>query len=145
MDPTMSTDFDALPFELQASDRAVVWNYEDRDGQRTKVPYIPHRPSQRAAVDDPSTWGLFPVAVDAVLDGKADGPGIVLGAGLVGIDLDHCIAPDTGALDPAAHQIVQEFDSYAELSPSGLGVHIWIRSAHDIKGRRRHGVEVYGD
>src|SRR5947207_1331097 len=71
-----------LPREIRESRRAVVWRREVRDGKPTKVPYQPHRPDQRAAVDNPRTWGTFDEAVAVVVAGRADGPGIVLGAGL---------------------------------------------------------------
>jgi primase-polymerase (primpol)-like protein len=67
-----------LPPELLQSPRAVLWNYEERDGKQTKVPYDPKRPALKAAVNDSSTWGAFVDALSAVEDGKADGVGIVL-------------------------------------------------------------------
>src|SRR5207249_4058356 len=84
-----------LPAEIRASRRAVVWKREFRDGKATKVPYIPHCPDQRAAVDDPATRGSFDAALAAVVAGKADGAGIVLGDGVVGVDVDDCRDPET--------------------------------------------------
>ena len=43
-----------------------------------------------------------------------------------GIDLDHCIAPETGEINPTALKIVEGFDSYTEITPSGDGLRIWI-------------------
>jgi hypothetical protein len=45
-----------------------------------------------------------------------------------GIDLDHCIDPDTGEINPAARKIVDTFDSYTETTPSGEGLRIWIEA-----------------
>jgi putative DNA primase/helicase len=45
-----------------------------------------------------------------------------------GIDLDHCIGPKTGEINPAARKIVDDFDSYAEITPSGEGLRIWIEA-----------------
>jgi hypothetical protein len=45
-----------------------------------------------------------------------------------GIDLDHCIDPETGEINPAARKIVETFDSYTEISPSGVGLRIWIEA-----------------
>ena len=62
-----------------------------------------------------------------------------------GVDLDHCRDADTGALEPWAAQIVEELGSYAEVSPSGTGVHI-IVSGELLPGRRRRGqVEMYSE
>jgi putative DNA primase/helicase len=61
-------------------------------------------------------------------------PDTVAGIGFVftandpfaGIDLDHCISED-GTIHPAALELVQQFDTYTEKSPSGLGLHLLIR------------------
>jgi biotin operon repressor len=45
-----------------------------------------------------------------------------------GIDLDHCIDPKTGEINPAAKKIVEIFDSYTEITPSGVGLRIWIEA-----------------
>ena len=44
------------------------------------------------------------------------------------IDLDHCRDPQTGTIEPWAQAIVDRFDTFAEVSVSGTGVHIWIKS-----------------
>ncbi|MEW5983446.1 MAG: DUF5906 domain-containing protein [Acidobacteriota bacterium] len=123
----MTINTDILPTEILESSRAVVWNWEIRDGRLTKVPYQAHRPSSKARVDDPATWASFAEAIGAVEDGKADGAGIVLGDGQGGIDLDDCRDPATGLLAPWARQVVDMFPSYTEISPSGTGVKIFIR------------------
>jgi primase-polymerase (primpol)-like protein len=114
-------DLDRVPPEISTSNRAVVWNLENRDGKRTKVPYISRRPAERASVNDPNTWGTFAEARAAVEDGNADGVGVVLGDGLVGIDLDGCRDPDTGAIDPMARAMIDFLASYTEVTPSGSG------------------------
>jgi len=47
--------------------------------------------------------------------------------GLVGIDLDDCRDPETGALRRWARRVIKKLKSYAEVSPSGTGVKIWLR------------------
>jgi hypothetical protein len=46
----------------------------------------------------------------------------------VGIDLDHCIDTGTGEITPPARKIVDVFDSYTEITPSGDGLRIWIEA-----------------
>jgi NrS-1 polymerase HBD domain len=141
---------DQLPPDIVQSTRAVVWKFETRDGKATKVPYIPHRPSERAKVDDPRTWNTFWVAYDAVVDGKADGIGIVLigDDDLIGTDLDGCVKKDTAVIGPEALAIVQLVNSYTEITPSGKGLRIFARG-HLPPGRRvrrgvgHTGVELY--
>ena len=132
-----------LPVEILESARAVLWKYEIRKGKRTKVPYVPSDPFRRASVTDPSTWGSFPEACDAFEDGKADGVGIVLGDGLVGVDLDRCRDPQTGVIEPHALTIIKPLGSYTEISPSGRGVHILMRGSLPAGRRRKGTVEMY--
>ena len=141
----LSPGFDRLPPEITNSTRAVVWNYEERNGKRTKVPYVPHRTADRAKVDDPKTWGLFSDARAAVEDGKADGVGIVLGNGLVGIDLDGCRDPETGEVQPWASEIVDSVNSYTEISPSRSGLHILVHGSLPPGARRKGSIEMYAD
>jgi primase-polymerase (primpol)-like protein len=136
-------DLDRVPEEIANSTRAVVWNLEERDGKPTKVPYVSRRPAERASVNDPTTWGTFSEARAAVEDGKADGVGIVLGDGLIGIDIDDCRDPETGAITPAARAIVDIVGSYTEIRPSGCGVHILVRGLPPPTGRRKGNIEMY--
>jgi primase-polymerase (primpol)-like protein len=141
----MTIDVERLPVEIRESVRAVVWKREFRAGKATKVPYCPHRPAIHAAVNDPASWGSFAVALATCLAGLADGPGIVLGDGLVGVDLDHCRETRTGVIEPAAVAIVRALDSYTEVSPSGTGLHVLARGILP-PGRRRTGtVEMYSE
>src|SRR5206468_7814503 len=84
-------------------------------------------------------------AVAAYEDGKADGVGIVLGDGLVGVDLDHCRDPETGAIAPWAQTVIATLDSYTEVSPSGTGLHVLLHGESAISGRRKGPIEMYAD
>lgn len=140
----MILDAKMLPLELRGSDRAVVWNYGNRNGSKlTKLPYSPLSPQSLAAVDDPATWGSLEQAIELVESGAVDGVGIVLGDGLVGVDFDNCIDPVTGEIDPEVYDLIVELDSYTEVSPSGNGLHVLVRGALP-PGRRRNGkLEIY--
>src|SRR5262245_38044170 len=93
-------------------------------------------PSRSASTIDPSTWSTFAIAKEAVVTGQASHLGFVLGEPHVGVDLDKCRHPETGALAEWAAQIVRTADSYAEVSLSGTGVHIIARGILPA-GRRR--------
>ena len=139
-------DLSAIPGELRDHDQWVSWRGQDRDGKQTKAPIDVHT-SRLASTTDPTTWGTFDDAVAFVSAGRADGVGFVFTTddSYVGVDLDHCRDADTGALEPWAAQIVEELGSYAEVSPSGTGVHI-IVSGELPPGRRRRGqVEMYSE
>ena len=60
------------------------------------------------------------------------------------IDLDHCVDAETGEIDESARQTINELDSYTEFSPSGDGVHIWVKASLDGKtGNKRGDFEIY--
>ncbi|MCP4542641.1 MAG: hypothetical protein GY832_36425, partial [Chloroflexi bacterium] len=56
--------------------------------------------------------------------------------------LDHCTG-EFGILEPWALRIVQEMNSYTEWSPSGHGVHIFVRATLPPQGRKKGNVEMY--
>jgi hypothetical protein len=141
----MRIDLEHVPPEIRASTRAVVWRRVLRDGKWTKPPFQARHPGEPAAVDDPATWRTFEQALAVVAAGKADGAGIVLGDGLVGVDLDHVRDPESGALTVEAAEIVRALDSYTEVSPSGTGLHILLRGTLPPGGRRKGAVEMYAE
>jgi hypothetical protein len=122
---------------LQSIARAPVWvgwKTEQRDGKPTKVPYDP-RTGQHAASDASATWATRREAESWAAIHGGDGVGVVLclvdSAHLGGIDLDSCRNPTTGELAPWAAAIVDRFQTYTEISPSGKGVKLffWISQA----------------
>jgi putative DNA primase/helicase len=126
-------NFDAIPSELKALLRWVLWRYGKprKDGKREKRPL---RPNGRAAkTNEPSTWSAFD-AVKATFEGSRigtfDGIGFVLSRedGLVGVDLDDCIGDD-GTIIPWAQEWLREVRTYWERSPSGRGLRAFLRGA----------------
>jgi len=133
-----------IPAELKPLPRWVVWRYElDEDGRPTKVPYRPSDPTRRASSTDPKSWSDFETALAVVARGGADGIGFVLGAGIVGIDLDKCVDPITGTLETWAREIVETVSSYTESSPSGRGIHLLAIGSLPPRGRKKGPVEMY--
>src|SRR5918995_2074722 len=122
----------------------LVWRLEERNGELTKVPYTP-RTGQRADSTAPDTWGGYEEAVSAFKDHSYAGIGFVFTPEdvLCGVDLDKCLDPETGEIEGWARAVIEEFDSYTEISPSGKGVHVLVRAALP-EGRNRKGrFEVY--
>ena len=107
-----------------------------------KPPFNP-RTGQKAESDDPATWGSFDEACRALADGHYDGIGIQLPAPFVGVELDGCRDPETGLIDDGAQAIIDDLDSYTEISPSGRGVHILAKDELPPGGNKTKGVEVY--
>src|SRR5262249_41863199 len=115
----------------------VCWRQEPCNGKAKpkKVPYDP-KTGRRASVRDLTTWTSYDVAL--AVAGQYDGLGYVLTAEdpYVGVDLDDCRDPETGAIEAWAHAIVERLDSYTEVTPSERGVRVWVRAKLPPGGRR---------
>lgn len=81
-------------------------------------------------VNEPGDWTTFDEAVQHFRqrEGKVAGLAFLLHSddGFVGIDVDDCIGPN--GVKPWAQPILNKFDSYWEISPSGTGVKGFIRA-----------------
>lgn len=136
--------FENIPFELQDFSQWILWRYEDLSGKKpTKVPYSA-KTNRLASVDKPESWGTF-AEVCATFENKAlnySGIGFVLTENdpFAFIDLDDSDGDQT-AIDRQL-KIYNQFDSYAEKSPSGKGLHIIIKGEIP-SGRRRSFIEIY--
>jgi len=133
---------DAIPIELLAQRRWLCWRYETRDGKATKVPYRARADGlTKAKSTDSATWTDHEAAVAAVAaNPKLDGLGFALGDGLVGVDLDHAIDPETGEVAEWASAIVDLLSSWTEVSPSGTGLHIIARGTLPDGSRNKVGM-----
>ncbi len=134
-----------IPAEMRERRAWVLWRFEERDGKATKVPYQAIAPSLRASSTDPATWAAFGVAVAALERSRhMDGIGFVLSPDdpFVALDLDHCI-DENGELSADAAAVVDEVDSYTEITPSGHGLRIIARGDLPPGGRKRGNFEVY--
>jgi hypothetical protein len=114
---------------LRSRHQWVCWRYEPSDtGKPTKVPYDP-RSGQKASSNSHTTWTTFEQAIDAYTASENyNGVGYVLSGsdGMAGLDLDDCIRED-GSLEPWAQEIVDSFQTYAEISPSERGLKLFLR------------------
>jgi len=139
-----TVDLGALPAALKARRQWLVWQYEERvgDPKPTKVPYNA-RTGEHAKSTDPATWSTLEDAVRALPN--YDGIGFVFDSddGIVGIDLDRCRDPQTGAIEPWAIEILGDTRSYTEVSPSGRGLHILVAGELPPGTRKRGLVEMY--
>ena len=125
----MTTCFHSLPQALQtyaSQPRWVNWKFViGKNGRPTKPPFQATAPDRAASSTDPSTWATFEVAVGTFQAGNADGIGLcLLGSNLVAFDLDDCRDPNTGAIIPAAQELIERAKSYVEITPSKTGLRI---------------------
>ena len=132
------------PVEMTHYPSWVIWRYEERDGKPTKMPYSP-RTLMRASVTEPSHWATYAEAVSLLQSGHGSfsGLGFVLSASdpYTIIDLDDP-KTDLGAIERAGAILKAFSNTYAEISPSGNGMHIILHGSIP-SGRRRDKVEVY--
>ncbi len=130
-----------VPAELKVLDQWVCWRRE-QDTKMLKVAGT----LRNAKSTDPETWRSFCecLAAHEARPGRYAGLGFVFTKDdpYVGVDLDDVRDPKTGVLTPRAAEIVARLASYAEVSPSGAGVKLWIRAALS-RAWKKPGVEVY--
>jgi primase-polymerase (primpol)-like protein len=135
-----------VPEELRRLPQWVLWRHERRGGKRTKPPYRALAPGVLASTDDPATWATFDLAVRALEEsgGQFEGVGFVFSEAdaYVGIDLDEALNTDGRPKEWAAAILGPFLPTYAEVSPSGRGVKLWVRGALPEHGTRRNG---FGD
>jgi putative DNA primase/helicase len=122
----------------------LCWRIEERDGKPTKVPYSPLT-GEKASTTNPETWAGYPEAVEAYREHGYAGIGLVFAEDdpFCGVDLYGCLNPETGEIEGWAREIIEELDSYTEVSPSGSGIHVLVKGELP-PGRNRMGrIEMY--
>jgi len=142
--------------ELRDLDQWVCWKNEVRDGKSTKVPYIPGPPPhERAKTNDPNTWADFHTAFGYASDPRNGfaGMGFVFSKDdpYVGIDFDGCFDAGGVLANWATKWVLRVAKrTYAETSPSGLGLKFWVRGKlpgtggkRTIPGNDHTGIEIY--
>jgi putative DNA primase/helicase len=128
----LAVDFGAIPLDLKMIPRFCLWKYTlVGDGEKQKWSKLPVQPTGRSASStNPATWTDFLTAQKAYENGNFDGLGFVFTGddNLIGIDIDDCRDPQTGALNKLAQDILDNVEGYAEVSPSETGIKIFTRA-----------------
>jgi hypothetical protein len=130
-----------VPEELKANERWVTCD-------EYKVPLIAltNGACFAASSTDPATWRSYETALEAFTANEhIVGIGRVIEASevYVGIDLDDSFNTSTGELTPWAATIIERLNSYAERSPSGKGVKLWVKAPTIHRAYKKPGLEVY--
>jgi hypothetical protein len=145
---TTTTDFvrfphhpENVPDELKPGEHWVCCD-------EYKVPLIPI-PSGAvfaASSTNPNTWRSYGTALTTWQENEhiaGVGRVIVDSEPYLGVDLDDCLDPSTGQLAPWAAQIVQELDTYVEVSPSLMGLKLWAVAPELKRSYKKPGLEIY--
>ena len=114
---------------------AYVKEWDEKRQKYNKIPYDVLS-GYKAKSNDEKTWTTYGKALSLIKG--YDGLGFMLGDGFFGVDID-----GVDLDDPLISEVVDTLGSYAEISPSGKGIHV-ICKGHLPKGRRRVGnIEMY--
>lgn len=147
LDASPSVQAGNIPQELRARRQWTFWRFEpDPTGGKDKKPPRNSHTGGKASPTDPTDWGTFDAAIEALERFGGDGVQFVLSESdpYTGIDLDGCVNPDTGEVAPWAAQLMACIDAYTEVSPSGTGLRI-MTQGEKPEGAPSHcgPIEVY--
>ncbi len=124
-----------IPDELKAIPQYIPWGWrwDDAKGRWGKPPL--DWGGNKSNPHSPANWRSFDDALAAVIANTRDFSGLGLsmgdGSGYVGFDIDDCRDPVSGVLSAEAQAIVDDLDTYVEVSPSGCGIKGWLRGDFD--------------
>ena len=127
-----------IPQAFRDAAQWVCWRFHEVDGRRTKPPT--DAKGRKVSATDPKNFMSFAEALAAYQGGATvDGIGFALipNGGLCCIDIDHCF--NEGRLLTQAWMVLKDIGpTYVEKSPSGEGLHVWIKAdLPDGMGGRR--------
>ena len=138
----------STPIELANQPQWLCWRLEPdpKGGKPRKIPYDP-KTGHKASSTNPATWGTMAEACAAKEKYMFAGIGYVFteASGVIGVDIDHCI-DEEGNLNFIARAIVEQYPTYTEISPSGIGLHLFYHGTEmPGKGNKNSttGVEMY--
>jgi putative DNA primase/helicase len=145
----VAPNFDNVPDDLKLQ-RWAVWKAEprpDKPGKFNKAPRSP-RTGHKIGANQPELFGTYDEAKDAYESGRYTGIGVLLtGNGIVGFDIDDYVTTfsDKPEVQVWVEQAISDKTNpaYAELSPSGKGLRLFIRGMLPDKGRKQGNLEVY--
>lgn len=134
-----------IPAALRACKGWLLWKLVPVPGKKPlKVPYYVSGGKRSGTQGDPkdrARWATFEDAqrlLDDDLAGEYAGLGFALSPdwGVVGLDFDQCVN-EAGDVDVTVMRVVG--DTYCEYSPSGTGIHAFLRGSLPDKKSRAEG------
>lgn len=107
--------------------RWICWRAVPDQHDQTRINKVPIDPCTDRPFESGSNWQTNPARWASFDEASAgDRPvGFVLGDGWIGLDFDDCIV--AGKLAPWAARIVRTLGTYAEISPSGTGIKVFMQ------------------
>ena len=143
-------EWENIPALLAERPQWLLWRFEAKQGQvkPLKVPYwttgAKRAGTQGGDIDRAKLCTLGEVR-RVYERGGYDGIGFAFlpDDGLIGIDIDGAINPETGVVTDKLQAIIQAVGSYTEYSVSGKGVHIIVEGKTDTNKSNDIGLEVF--
>jgi putative DNA primase/helicase len=120
---------------------------QKRNGKLTKMP-IDANTGHNGKSNDENSWADFETALSSINKFNCDGIGFYFKPPYFGIDLDNVGEEierykNNNDGDNIVSEFVDLMGSYAEVSPSGNGIHIIAKGELPEGGRRKGNIEVY--
>ena len=129
-----------IPAELRERPQWVGWKSVPAEPKPRKLPIDP-KTGKAASSTDPATWADYNTATAGLKPYGLAGVGFVFTESdpFAGVDLDDCRDPQTGEIEGWAQAIIAALNSYAEVSPSGTGVKIFLKAK--LPANAKHNVK----
>lgn len=151
----MTLNIDVIPESLRNRAQWLIWRFEPNpkkpEGKLLKVPYYANgnrRFGGQGDAKDRAKLVTLDIAL-AALSRPSSAPYNGIGFaflpddGLIGIDIDKCIDPESGEVSAIAQEVIASCQSYTEYSPSKTGVHIIVAGSTRTFKSDAVGVEVF--
>lgn len=142
--------WDNIPPDLALRQQWLLWKFESKEGQikPAKMPYYVsggRRTGGQGEDRDRQRLATLAVVRRAYERGGWSGVGFgfLPDDGLIGIDIDGAIDPETGVVTERCANIIKACNSYTEYSPSGKGVHIIVLGTTHINKSNDIGLEIF--
>ena len=142
-------NYDNIPEELKRLNQWAVYRTNpDKQSGRLKKVIISPVDSSFARSDSPETWSSYGQAKAYAEKYRYKGLVFALSKGIVFIDIDKAVDPETGEIiSPEAKRLLELLpDTFTEKSTSGTGLHILLKGSLPPEAYRRNdkaGIEAY--
>jgi putative DNA primase/helicase len=136
-----------IPGELKELKQWCGFKIVYRNGKDTKIPINAYN-GDFGKSNDEETWSDFETAVESINKFDCDGIGFYFKEPYIGIDIDDIRTDIERYLsedheDNTVSEFVDILESYAEISPSGNGIHIILKGDLPSNGSRKGNKEFY--
>lgn len=148
-----NVNFDNIPADMMEIDNWILWKYEtnEKTGKPNKIPKQPNK--HNASTTNAATWSDFETVEETFNSSDYfDGIGFVFtDSNIVGIDIDnkddelkeYLKNPYGDFENNSIAEFIRLTDSYAEISPSGNGIHIYMKGSKPEGNNKVDDYEMY--